>query len=343
MLFEFSARWNLLIAVGGAIFCLYPLIQLDEVGEHTTDDDNLIFGMPNGIPLQRSISLLASFFVVLIPAADLMLDWPSQMKSFLFPVKRPSKKTVSNFHMNEHERLVFMIGVASQASVWLLPVAAEPSHVAVVYVCADNFSAILILAAMLCYLQRCTITFTPLRTTAIINCAVIGQMIGTVRQSFRSDLPTFRMIGNAAMTCVGITSMVFVSMIMFCACKHIRKNYKVHSILKTIMTFHVGVPSCSAKKSTFDYDHELFTNIIPALHMTSSLMILAAGYYVYFTPKERRRTAYERKDYVVLIAEILILVIELRIRKNEVARILVRHSPMILFNCCYFLSVSLCA
>jgi hypothetical protein len=321
---EFSDRWNLLFAVGGAIFSLYPLLQLDIERKYVTDDYQ-IFKPTNGSPLQRSISLLASFFVVLIPAADLMLDWPCQIKSFLFPDKRPAKNTATNCHMNEIERLVFMVGVASQASVWLLPMDTDTPSISIVYECTDTFSATLILGAIMSYLQRCTDTFTSLRATAMIIVAVIGQMMFTVRQSYRSDLPTYRLISQVATICVGISSMTFVSTILLCAVKYLRKNVISLLTLKALLSFHMGVPVCLIKKKHFDFDYELFTNIIPALHMTSSLMILAAGYYVNLSSKDKRIQAYVTKDYIVLIAEILILVIELRIRKNEVARSLVRH------------------
>jgi hypothetical protein len=324
MPFEFSDRWNLLIAVGVAIFSLYPLLLLDVERKFVTDDYQ-IFKPTDGTPLQRSISLLASFFVVLIPAADLMLDWPCQIKSFLSPNKRLAKNTATNCHMNEIERLVFIVGVASQASVWLLPEDTDTTSLAVVYGCTDTFSATLILGAIISYLQRCTDTFTSLRATGMIVVAVIGQMMGTVRQSFRSDVQTYRMISQVGTVFVGISSMMFVSVIILCAVKYLRKNVMSLRTFKALLSFHMGVPVCLIKKKNFDFDYELFTNIIPALHMTSSLMILAAGYYVNLSSKEKRIRAYVTKDYIVLIAEILILVIELRIRKNEVARSLVRH------------------
>jgi hypothetical protein len=326
---DFSAKLNLAITVVGAIFCLYPLLDLDSETRFPADDSEN-FKHTNGVPLQRSISLLASFFVILIPAADLILDWPHQIKSFLYPDKRQAMKATFNCHMNEVERLFFMIGVGSQASIWLLPVSADPVRLAIVYGCTDTFSAVLILGSILTYLQRCTTTFTARRVSIILFVALAGQVMGTVRQSFRADVAMYRLISRMGIACIGISSISFVSTVVLCAYKYIRLNLGSLSTLKSLMSFHRGVPVCPIKKKTYDYDYELFTNIIPALHMTSSLMILAAGYYLNLQRKDTRLTAYERKDYIVLIAEILILVIELRIRKNEVARSLVRHSTIFL-------------
>ena len=75
---------------------------------------------------------------------------------------------------------------------------------------------------------------------------------------------------------------------------------------------------------SIDNDSELYANYIPALHMISMFVIIVSGLYVGLVPHEYQRMAYDRKNYIVLCAEILILVVELRIRKNEITRGLVR-------------------
>lgn len=334
MRFELSSTWNLVIAVVGATFCLYPLIFLKEERGFTTDDYQ-VFKSDEGVPFQRSISLLASFFVVLIPAVDLLLDWPCHIKCFLFPDKRSSKKAAPVSHMHEFERLFFMIGMSAQASVWLLPAASDTNSVAIVYTCTDNFSGTLILGAILSYLQRCTTTFTAFRTTLIMTLAVAGQMTATVRESIRYDLPIYRVLYKLGMASVAISSTTFVYTIFLCAFRYCRVNIKSFSnltmmskssvkwLIKSLSNFMRQTPVCMARRGDYDYDHELFTNIIPALHMTASLMVLYSGYYANFTARLNRRTAHERKDFIVLAAGVLVLVIELRVRKSEIARGLV--------------------
>ena len=68
----------------------------------------------------------------------------------------------------------------------------------------------------------------------------------------------------------------------------------------------------------------MYTNYIPAFHMLSSFtLIICAGFVAY------RNTFYgvdvdDPRVYVTIAAEVLVLVIELRIRKNEIVRGLVR-------------------
>ena len=94
---------------------------------------------------------------------------------------------------------------------------------------------------------------------------------------------------------------------------------------------------------TVDHDKELYTNYIPALHMASSLTIILAASILHFQPQVA---------YVIILAEVTVLVIELRIRKNEIARALVRMSFLyryLLFSAlseiyyCHFFPFFVCA
>ena len=75
---------------------------------------------------------------------------------------------------------------------------------------------------------------------------------------------------------------------------------------------------------SIDNDREMYTNYIPALHMVSCLIILFANSSTYLADRDDLTEAIDKKNYIILIAEIIVLVIELRIRKNEITRGLVR-------------------
>ena len=102
----------------------------------------------------------------------------------------------------------------------------------------------------------------------------------------------------------------------------------------------------SMKKEENDDDINLYRNYIPALHMTSTLIIAFANIVAKYASNDNASSAYKGKSHAVLIGEILVLVIELRIRKNEIARGLVSarfalfsfNLQTFILRCLFFLS-----
>jgi hypothetical protein len=73
----------------------------------------------------------------------------------------------------------------------------------------------------------------------------------------------------------------------------------------------------------------LYTNYIPALHMTTSIIIIFYNVYLSFLVNSDKLENFEMKNYFVIASQIMVLVIELRIRKNEITRGLVRYTSAI--------------
>jgi hypothetical protein len=58
--------------------------------------------------------------------------------------------------------------------------------------------------------------------------------------------------------------------------------------------------------------------------MSASVILIVAYFCIKFLDGYDHATVYELRTYIVIACEVVVLVIELRIRKNEVARALVR-------------------
>lgn len=331
-----SCRVNLSIAAAGALCCLIPLFDLERASKYEADDSTAFQELTSTL-LQRSPSLLACFFVVLIPAADLFLDLPSHIWSYLQNEEKSSMKiaTVSVvLRLNDIERLMFMIGVCIQSCVWFLSNTADPSTLGKVYSSTTNASILLVLAPILTYLQRCTVTFTCVRTSFIVVLAVTGLILTTACNFVPYDAKAYRSYFLLGLTFSAFSGLVLSSCIFLSAFKYSRDNYLwVSHQLSPLTGLLISnssrrvIPIDIVNKSssvTNCSDCELYTTYIPALHMTSVLAVIIANLSVNFFSGSALAVAYEKKNYVVLVAEIIILVIELRIRKNEIARGLVR-------------------
>lgn len=335
MLTEVSQRLNLTIAAIAALFCLCPLLSLrnPKYGQLFTDDGGLYREVINTL-LDRSPSLLAPLFVVLIPVADQLLDMPQLVSSYLHPELKPiacAKSTVV-VRLNDAEKLLFMLGMCLQSAVWFLPAQASISMLGLVYFSTTNASILIVMAPILTFLQRCTTTFTTFRATAITVTATVGVMTFTISNFLRYNNLAFRVLDWLAWLLTGLAGIIFVALITACAFKYCYIKLATPADRQALLRLFTNQKDEAKKIKTdisIDNDSELYANYIPALHMISMFVIIVSGLYVGLVPHEYQRMAYDRKNYIVLCAEILILVVELRIRKNEITRGLVRKQCVI--------------
>lgn len=278
----------------------------------------------------RNPSLLASLFVVLIPAADLILDLPCHIYDHFYSKKLRCKKS-DIFRLDDFERFLFIIGVSIQSSVYFLPLSTGLSTYGIVYNSTTNASVLLVLGPILTYLSRCTTTFTTGRTLAIVVIATMGNIlttIGTLSQPY-SKSPVLKKIGGV--TIVG-SGALFVFLIAVCAFKYCTLPSHQQSLISFISNLNPHKrlpkqPNGAPKQTEKDADYELYTNYIPALHMLTSTVIIFYNAYLTLFVKSDKLANFEIKNYVVIASQIMVLVIELRIRKNEITRGLVCSSP----------------
>ena len=325
---KISQRVNLTVGFISALLCLTPIMYLDEAKSFPTDD-TIAFKITIGALVQRSPSLLASFFVVLIPAADLLLDLPSKISSYWNCLSKSSTDTSVVVRLNDPERFLFMLGIGIQSSVWFLPPSADLSSLSIVYFCTTNASFLLVGGPLLTFLQRCTETFTTLRATIVTIAAVVGFTTMSLCNFVRYDNRTYHTLNAIGWFVAAIGGIIYASLILLCAVKYIRVKLLTPSDRKALFTWLRN----SLRKSAFgakcnkdkidDNDSELYTNYIPAVHMAAMLMVIIASMSVGATTGQNNIRAYESRNYAIIVAEIVVLVVELRIRKNEIARGLV--------------------
>jgi hypothetical protein len=327
---RFSQRLNLAVSILGALISLAPLIAIQNEDKFNSDD-KIKFEIGSTTYIQRSPSLLASFFMVLIPAADLLLDLPAHVYSHFHQTGKSLNKPPENsvvVRLSDLERFTFIVGVSIQSSVWLLSVSANLSTFGIVYISTTNASALLALGPIITYLQRCTTTFTTVRATTIVMTTVLGILLSVISNFKRNDLTQYWILYRSGQAFIGLAGLIFASLVCLCAYKYCHLKLYSASNREALLSWlrRTSTGSKNVEECSRENDRELYTNYIPALHMASMLTIVAAEFYMYSAKGVAQARSYEQKNYIVITAEICVLVIELRIRKNEIARGLVSNT-----------------
>ena len=330
-------KLNLIITIAVALFCLSPLFYTNEVKSqddalHTINIEAHVFSNP---------SIFAPFFVVLIPLADLLLDYPSRIVAYFNKEKGCNNATPAStvvIRLTDIERLLFIIGIAIQSTVGFLPTRTNVGVLSLVHECTNNVSVILTVGPILAFLSRCTSTFTPLRSLIILSTVALGLCIISISfflRWYQQQWTSLLFTGSLVIT---IAWAMYITLIMICIYNYCREKMIFTSdrqVWSMRLRNMCGGSQFTTKKvdQSVDTDSELYTNYIPALHMIASITIACANAAVSYNPDRSQVGAYEKQSYLVLLAEITVLVIELRIRKNEIARGLVRAIIAICATC----------
>ena len=323
----YSENLSLWLIILCAIFSLSPLLILTEGKSYPVVDSELDTAMlvtDNDSPLT-----LYSLCIVLIPASDLLLDY----LSLLYSGRSFFKKSTANgavVRLSDTERLIFILGITSQSSKYFIGDTQDVYTIALVNSIVDNTSAFLLLAPIIVFLGRCTVTFTETRTFCLVILMVLGLFFRTIGHFIVSDAVLHTAASYTGTLSFLIASTVYGILIAVCIARFYNEKLRTSTdrqecIRRLLHHLKDGPESNSREQSmdiTGDYDGDLYTNYIPGLHMASSLVIISAA---------SARHVQLEIGYLVLFSEIVVLVLELRIRKNEIARGLVRTS----LNSCF--------
>ena len=320
-----------------ALFCLTPIFILNSGLLHISDGevnrerfyDSFYYTAP----------LLGSLFVAIIPAIDLLLDMPLKFVNYVLPDERYTKKLVESkvVRLTECERMTFILGLIVQSVSVLWPDSSSPFRISTVCPSSTNASILLTLIPIVTFLERTTTTFTPSWTFAIAFLGLFAFVLKTIPMLLNEGNSHITALRLAEAALSSASGLIYLCIIILCFIKFLSTKFisaasrsqTYNSIKKYIVQPMLLIRH---EDASADDDGDLYTNYIPALHMVSSVIISLAYMSVTLSPEPFKLMMIARKNYVVLAAEILVLVIELRIRKNELARGLVR-TYTILLNC----------
>jgi heme/copper-type cytochrome/quinol oxidase subunit 2 len=272
--------------------------------------------------LRSSPTLLASIFIVIIPLIDILFDFCQIIWNW-FNEEVPSKKEDTHtviYRLTDKERFVFITGMILQSAVIFVPSSRfDGPTMGLIYFCTKGAAQILLITPILFYLQRCTTTFTSLITTSILTSIVVGLMLFAIRIINRCDGVTNKRVEDVEKMLLGFGIFCFVLTAIVCLILYCIEKYNARFTKKT---------DGKHNEST-DY---IYTHYIPALHMIAYIILSFTGFASVVGP-----SSLEVYNYLSLLGQIMVLVIELRIRKNEVARELVSYVYVYICVCVYVL------
>lgn len=308
------------ISLLGAIICLIPLLTLYSGGNPVYSTDDITFLRSPLYDISNSLSLTASLYVVIIPLVDLAIDFFRAILDYCFNVNVDNKKIADTVvtRLTDFERFIFIVGVVVQCSVcFLAPRSTDLATLGIIYDCTNNASVLLCLSPIYVYAERATTTFTKKIIFILVSLSVAG--LGTKSLSFKyrnqSDLYQRMEYSSGIILCSGFAfaSLAIIKcFILSCIeMKFLRFNWKA---------------KCNLSEKCHDVKKgktvsRLYSHYIPALHILAAIIIAGSNFYPLSATKTS--TALDIRNIVILCGEVMVLVIELRIRKNEIATALV--------------------
>ena len=285
----------------GATICISPLFVL-----HTQQYGDNVVSYRKPAP--------NLFFVIIIPAVDLLLDCLARCVSYLYSdskiKSKPVKSTVVS-RLTDSERALFILGIAVQTIVLSHPSKEVLSNVSIVGSSVNNCSIFLTLGPIIIYLHRCTKTFTCLRTLSILSTGFIGIILHTVSYYYQLDpekvrFEEIKFIGNVFVHICGI---ILVLTILLCfgsfTIEKLKRSVVKRWFQRTFKWKKVCVDEVLEDDSLkIDADTELYNNYVPALHMFSLIVIGIANSYWRYRRQNNEARALEIRNYTSLAAEI---------------------------------------
>jgi hypothetical protein len=301
--------------------------------------------LPNNAHLDLyfdSIPLLGSFFVIILPALDILLDTPAALKSF-FDRNQSSSKIPGVNRLTDLERFLFIIGCGIQSTVCFLPSETDPLTVEMILIATNLVGKILVLIPILIFLERSTTTFTPFRSFLMVLFGVIGITMNSLFQLYaliqQGEIYKVPRIGSIVSSTFSVAAIVIcLCTISICTIKYCHTHLATSMDRKILGGWFLKKVGSNQqvnerafdlkRKDSYNYkdaDDELYTNYVPALHMISLFIFIACNIAKTFrNPNIVDFSSFSAIEWFTLIGRMIVLITELRIRKNEITRGLVR-------------------
>ena len=342
-----SDIFMVLIVLGSAA-CLSPLYHLPNTESFDNYDDESDLSITKIILTSQFYrqSLTAGAYIVLIPTADLCIEL-FQRGFVLLTEKKSEDRVVSTVtRLTNCERFLFICGVFLRSVAILVPINDSLRQIA--FDCTNNSATILLTCPILVFLSRCTTTWTPLVTLPVILLAVIANIIEISTFYYKPGTPiraNLLLVSNimvlAAILIVFILTFICLYKYIISKTGHIRfRSYfssKEQKLDNTTITTTSNAASTKnvAEKRVVD---DLYENYVPAIHMSVGILVSMAYFFGIVARQVNPSITADIQSYEnvwILVCVIVVLIVEYRIRGNEITRGLVRSSQWQLTSLVY--------
>ena len=222
------------------------------------------------------------------------------------------------------ERSLFVVGVAMQSIVILPPLNAP--YLPLLYRCAGNCSALLTICPILMFLERCTMTFSYPTTLSVSLFTAIGAACQSASYCYDSKTAEAKRIFFIGSLFFIFAAVIYLMTSILCISYYIRNNI----LRKNLHKNSASCPNPQGGLKEIKVIDEMFENYIPAAHIISGIMfVLLNAAWNFLTIGDGAQCA--QISYVLIGIATWVLLVEYRIRKNEVERGLVRLPPFFIY------------
>ena len=314
-----SVRIMFIIAMLGSILSFVPF-YMGHIPLIVEDPED---GVRNSY--EYRVSAVGTLILIVPTSMDIILDLififlNHIAAKYSITLKKPTIPIII-VRLTVIERSLFVLGVAMQCVVALTP--SDARNLLILYRCANNCSTVLTISPILMFLQRCTVTYSSMVTVSVALSTALGAAINSMSYCYNPNSDESRrtfFIGGAFYK---IAAIIYILVCVLCISIYL--NQKSRETLHKRSGLH---PQGGLKKEIKVVD-EMYENYIPAAHIFSGIMfvILNATWSEF---KEDSGIDAMRINYILIGIATWVLVVEFRIRKNEVERGLV-SSALFLF------------
>jgi hypothetical protein len=321
-LYHYRGVITLISAFFCAILCLLPVFLLNVLPE-ISESDVQYARFPSGL-MNVQTSLTASFFIIIVPFVDIVFDIPHNIMVALSSKKKI--QTVSVMRLTDIERLLIIMGMGIQSTTsFVSRHDMNMSQLGLVYSCTNYCSEILVLTPVLVYLNRMSKSFTYAVLCSILFFFLIGQLLLSFSFFIRYNNDAYDKVYLISKICViaAVVLTFYASTKSFIKFVYLKVGTKNARRVTSEWFQYLRSVTYPEWQQSMNNNPEIYSTYIPAFHLIASLVIIAGNLYAGTLLADANPDLYDYKNYAVILAETLILVMEFRIRKNEMEKGLV--------------------
>ena len=303
------------VALFGSVLSFLPLYSSYQLS-YVEDPDNGI----RSSYLHRE-SAIGTLILVMPTSMDIVLDVLLLMISTVRNKQSDTMKIPSDpiviVRLTLIERSLFVVGVAMQSTVIFS--STDAPNLLLLYRCSSNCSALLTISPILMFLERCTVTYSYPTTISVLLFTAVGAVCHSASYYYDSrsgEAKKFVFIGSVFFIFAAI---IYVVTSIFCMIYYISN----HKLRKGPNEWRIHGANPQGGLKEIKVVDEMFENYIPAAYIASGTMFVllnaAWSWYLIDNGVDSARV-----NYAIIGIATWVLLVEYRIRNNEVERGLVR-------------------
>lgn len=304
------------VAIIGSFLSFLPFFGFDV--DYFADSDGRDDGVQNSYFYRESS--IATLILIIPTSMDIILDVLLMIANTIAArknktVKKPDAPIVI-VRLTVLERSLFVLGVAMQSLVVFVPLGAD--SLIILYHCTSNCSTVLMLCPILMFLERCTTTWNSYSTISVALFTAVGAALNSASYCSESGSQEAKGLYFAGSIFLIAAALIYILISSICASFYVKQKTKAKAFTRQESS------SLGGLKKEIKIVDEMYENYIPAAHIFSGIMfvILNATWNRF---KADSGLIFGQINYVLIGIATWVLVVEFRIRKNEVERGLVSN------------------